>query len=223
MSRSITHNPSPNWGGARKGAGRKKKLDAYSKVIGLRVSDEMFEVYKAEGGPKCIRAFLEKKVQAAANRKTLPAGFNPVNPESFAVPVEEPERTITTPEYMTAQCGFPSPALDYEGEEISIYDMVVKHRDATILVRAMGDSMVDAGIYEDDILVVDRAVEPRPGDIVLALINGEFTIKTFRLDHGRPELHPENEAANYPVIKPTRDDDFNIEGVIVSSIRKYRK
>lgn len=223
MSRSITHNPSPNWGGARKGAGRKKKADAFSKVIGLRVSDEMYALYKKEGGPAYVRAFLEKQVQAAANRKPKPAGFDALKPEAFGLPVEEPERTIRTPTLMTAQCGFPSPALDYEGEEISIYDLVVKHRDATFLVRAMGDSMVDAGIFEDDILVVDRAVEPRPGDIVLALINGEFTIKTFRLVHGRPELHPENEEANYPVICPKPEDDFSIEGVIMSSIRKYRR
>ena len=101
--------------------------------------------------------------------------------------------------------------------------MLVKHEDATFLVRAAGDSMIDAGIFEGDILLVDRALEARPGDIVLAYLRGEFTIKRLAFDNGRPELHPENEAENYPVIRPEPEDDFNVEGVVVSSIRRFRK
>ena len=83
--------------------------------------------------------------------------------------------------------------------------------------------MMDAGIFEGDLLVVDRSLDAGPGDIVMAYLNGDFTIKRFRLVDGKPELHPENEAVAYPIIKVTPYDDFNIEGVVTTSIRKFKK
>ena len=224
MSRSITHNPNPNWGGARPGAGRPKEPDALTKRITIRVKPEVFEFCREKGGSSFVRDIVDRALAPmAANNKGVPLGFDPVNAANFARPLVEHDRTIESPELMSAQCGFPSPAYDYEGEEISIFDMLVKHEDATFLVRAAGDSMIDAGIFEGDILLVDRALEARPGDIVLAYLRGEFTIKRLAFDNGRPELHPENEAENYPVIRPEPEDDFNVEGVVVSSIRRFRK
>lgn len=154
---------------------------------------------------------------------SISLGIDALKVKTFAFPVVEPEKTIESPSLLSAQCGFPSPALDYSAEEISIYDLVVRNPDATILVRAAGDSMMDAGIFEGDLLVVDRSLDARPGDIVMAYLNGDFTIKRFRLVDGNPELHSENEAVAYPIIKVTPYDDFNIEGVVTTSIRKFKK
>ena len=98
----------------------------------------------------------------------------------------------------------------------------MKNRDATFVIEARGDSMIDAGIYEGDILIIDRSVEPRRGDIVLAFLHGEFTLKKLEFVDGKPELHPQNSSGNYPVIRPGEYDDFQIEGVLVGSGRRYR-
>lgn len=82
--------------------------------------------------------------------------------------------------------------------------------------------MVDAGIQEGDILMIDRSLEARSGDIVLAVVNGEFTVKRLVIENGVTELRPENAAAGYPAIRPQEFDDFQIEGVLVGSGRKYR-
>ena len=98
----------------------------------------------------------------------------------------------------------------------------MKNRDATFIIEARGDSMIDAGIYEGDILIIDRSVEPRRGDIVLAYLQGDFTLKKLEFVDGKPELHPQNSSGNYPVIHPGEYDDFSIEGVLVGSGRRYR-
>ena len=108
-------------------------------------------------------------------------------------------------------------------EELSLTDLLVRNKFATFFVRADGDSMVDAGIWDGDLLVVDRSVEPRSGDIVMAYLHGDFTIKTLRFEAGRPVLHPENAEADYPVIRPTEYDDFRVEGVVMWNLRRQRR
>ena len=83
--------------------------------------------------------------------------------------------------------------------------------------------MIDAGIYEGDILIIDRSVEPRRGDIVLAFLHGDFTLKRLRIRDGKIELCPENAAADYPVICPGEGDNFSIEGVLTGICRKFRR
>lgn len=123
---------------------------------------------------------------------------------------------------LTVQCGFPSPAADYAENDLSLNDYFVKNKDATFVIEARGDSMIDAGIYEGDILIIDRSIEPRRGDIVLAYLQGDFTLKKLEFVDGKPELHPQNSSGNYPIIHPGEYDDFQIEGVLVGSGRKYR-
>ena len=90
------------------------------------------------------------------------------------------------------------------------------------MARATGDSMIDAGIFEGDLLIFDRAREAGNGDIVLAYLQGDFTLKKLEFVDGKPELHPQNSSGNYPVIHPGEYDDFSIEGVLVGSGRRYR-
>ena len=118
-------------------------------------------------------------------------------------------------------CGFPSPAMDYQSDDISVTDLFAPRREATFIVQAVGDSMADAGICEGDWLFVDRSITPRDGQIVLAWVDGEFTVKRLRFADGKPELHPDNAAANYPILRPTVLEDFWIEGVVISGGRRY--
>lgn len=122
----------------------------------------------------------------------------------------------------SASCGFPSPAMDYQSDDISITELFAPRREATEIINAAGNSMLDAGICEGDWLFVDRSIEPRDGHIVLAWIDGEFLVKRLRIADGKPELHPENEREHYPVIRPSEYEHFTIEGVVVSSGRRYR-
>lgn len=115
--------------------------------------------------------------------------------------------------------GFPSPAADYEETAINLAELLIEHEAATYIMRASGDSMREAGIFDKDLLVVDRAVKPENGSIVAASLNGEFTLKRLRLAKGRVFL----EAANpdYPSIEITEDAEFVIFGVVRHAIHSF--
>jgi DNA polymerase V len=80
------------------------------------------------------------------------------------------------------QAGFPSPAEGFLSDPMNVHDLVVKNPAATFFVRVMGDSMQDAGIFSEDILVVDRSLDPREGKIVVAVVDGEFTVKKIHYE-----------------------------------------
>lgn len=115
--------------------------------------------------------------------------------------------------------GFPSPAEDYEDRPLDFNELLVENPAATFAVKAQGDSMIGAGIHNGDICVVDRSRKPVDGSIIVALVNGEFTMKRLRMKAGRVWLHPENEA--YPDIPITEGTEFEIWGVIGKSIRMH--
>ncbi len=114
--------------------------------------------------------------------------------------------------------GFPSPAEDYTDKTLDLNELVVEHPAATFFVRAAGDSMRDAGVSSGDLLVVDRAVEPSPGRIVVAMTGGEFTVKRLAERGGRLWLMPANPA--YAPVDVTEDESFEVWGVVVYAIRK---
>ena len=176
----------------------------------VRVTKKLADTCKSLGGANFMRPLLEAATQRAMALKKL----------APARPGEESEGIKFID--LTVQCGFPSPAADYAENDLSLNDYFVKNRDATFIIEARGDSMIDAGIYEGDILIIDRSVEPRRGDIVLAYLQGDFTLKKLKFVDGKPELHPQNSSGNYPVIHPGEYDDFSIEGVLVGSGRRYR-
>jgi DNA polymerase V len=112
--------------------------------------------------------------------------------------------------------GFPSPAADYEEGRLDLNRHLVKNPAATFFVRAVGDSMVGAGIHTGDLLVVDRSVEPRDRSIVIAAIDGELTVKRLRVRRGRIALEPEN--SDYPVQEISEEAEFEVWGVVTSVI-----
>lgn len=105
----------------------------------------------------------------------------------FAIPQSTPDE-LTLPLFLSpAACGFPSPAQDYVEQTIDLNQLCIEHPAATFYVRANGDSMLQAGIHSGDLLVVDRAVTATQGAIVLACLDGEFTVKYLQT-HPRPAL-----------------------------------
>ncbi|WP_294284308.1 translesion error-prone DNA polymerase V autoproteolytic subunit [uncultured Sphingomonas sp.] len=115
--------------------------------------------------------------------------------------------------------GFPSPAQDDMEEPIDLASWLIDHPAASYVMRVAGHSMVDAGISDGDLVVVSRAVEARPGDIVVALVDGDRTMKRLRRSGGRLWLVPEAEGySRIPVTETTE-----IWGVVVALARRYRR
>jgi DNA polymerase V len=123
----------------------------------------------------------------------------------------------------SVRAGFPSPAQDYMGEEIDLNKLIVRHREATFYVRVSGDSMTDAGILDGDLAVVDKELEAGDGDFVIAYVDGEFTIKQFRMDKSGTFgwLQPWND--HYPAIRVDASNDFMIWGVVTYVIHPSKK
>lgn len=118
-----------------------------------------------------------------------------------------------------AAAGFPSPADDYLDRPLDFNELLVTNPAATFAVRIAGDSMIDAGICPGDIGIVDRSKTPFPGCIVLALVNGEFTVKRYRLRGGRIVLQAENKAFREIVIE--EDVTFEVWGVLTGLARRF--
>ena len=121
------------------------------------------------------------------------------------------------------KAGFPSPAGDYLHESLDFNRDLIKHPEATFYGRVDGDSMTEAGICDGDIAVIDRSLEPQNGNVVVAYIDNEFTIKYLDLTHkkdGYIELRPANKK--YKPIRIDESDTFEVWGVVVWTIKCWR-
>jgi len=118
----------------------------------------------------------------------------------------------------SVQAGQPTPVSDAIPETLTIDEHLIPNPSKTVLITVKGDSMIDAGIHADDVVVVEKRASAKPGDIVVAIMDNEFTLKRFDRERGRVVLRPENKA--YAVIRPK--DNAEIFGVVVGSFRKYR-
>ena len=127
-------------------------------------------------------------------------------------------------EHAAVVAGFPSPADDYKHERLDFNRDFIRHPEATFFGDVMGDSMKDAGIFDGDRVIIDRAVQPHNGSIVVAFWNGEFTMKYLDLTHkseGYIELRPANDK--YPVFRVEAGDNFEVWGVVVHLIRTFER
>ena len=117
------------------------------------------------------------------------------------------------------QCGFPSPAADYVEQRIDLNQLLIQHPSATYFVKASGDSMIDGGISDGDLLFVDSAITASHGDIVIAAVDGEFTVKKLQL---RPtvQLIPMNSA--YSPITISSEDTLDVFGVVIHVVKAMR-
>lgn len=118
----------------------------------------------------------------------------------------------------SVQAGVPTPAVESAPNTLTIDEYLVANPSNTILINVKGDSMIDAGIHSGDVVVVEKRPAANVGDIVVAILDNEFTLKRLDREKGRVVLRPENKA--YPVIRPKGDAE--IFGVVVALFRKYR-
>lgn len=126
--------------------------------------------------------------------------------------------TATVPLMLSqVPAGFPSPAEDYLDKPLDFNELLVAHPAATFAVRVTGDSMTGAGIFNGDIAVVDRALTAKDGSLILAILDGAFTLKRYRDRQGRRWLESANPA--YPDIPLTEDSAFEVWGVVARAIR----
>ena len=119
----------------------------------------------------------------------------------------------------SVHAGFPSPADDLGAKRIDLAARLIKHPQATFLMRARGDSMKDVGIFDGDVLLVDRAVTPRSGHVVVAVVDGEFVCKTLSIRAGRVKLRAANPG--YPDIVPVDSQTVEVWGVVTASIKQF--
>ncbi len=119
----------------------------------------------------------------------------------------------------SVSAGFPSPADDYTEENIDLNEYLISNPFSTFFLRVKGDSMINAGIKDKDLIIVDKSLTARPGNIIIAMIDGEFTIK--RLSIKNNELYLKAENLNYPDFRFQNHIDVQIWGVVIYSIHSY--
>lgn len=188
-----------NHGGARKGAGRKKNSGNFkeqTKVIRVPISlvdsiTPSIEVYKSQvkSGIEVLR----------------------VN--------EDPIKQLIPIFTSRVQAGFPSPADDHLEDTLDLNTHLIHHKEATFFVKAQGESMLGAGIHQGDILIVDKSLSPKSGKIVIAVVDGEFTVKRLHKYKGNITLKAEN--SEFEDIKIKGTDELIIWGVVTSVIHQY--
>ena len=114
--------------------------------------------------------------------------------------------------------GFPSPAEDFKQERLSLDNELIKNKEATFFARVSGQSMIDAGLSDNDLLVIDRSLSPAHNKIAICFLDGEFTVKRLKVEKEVVWLQPENK--NYQPIKITEENDFVIWGIVTNVIKK---
>jgi len=139
-----------------------------------------------------------------------------------------PSLTFFTPENFSTlgavyfdtgiSAGFPSPAEDFKQERLSLDNELIKNKEATFFARVSGQSMIDAGLSDNDLLVIDRSLSPAHNKIAVCFLDGEFTVKRLKVEKEEVWLQPENK--NYQPIKITEENDFVIWGIVTNVIKK---
>ena len=189
----------PSHGGARAGAGRKKNSSGFkeqTKVLRIPLS-------------------LVDSVKSTLNvyKSQLNSGV------SVSLPSDNAEEVFTPIFTSRVQAGFPSPADDHLEDSLDLNTHLIQHKESTFFVKAQGESMLDAGIHQGDILVVDKSLTPKSGKIVIAVVDGEFTVKRLHKYKGIITLRAEN--PEFKDIKIEGATELIIWGVVTSVIHQY--
>jgi DNA polymerase V len=197
-----------NRGGKRENAGRPRGQGKFGELtVAIRIPQSQVTV---------IKEYLE----TYQHRK---CGMESANIGELFVP-EISDQPTELPLFSTkVAAGFPSPADDYVEKRLDISDFMIDHKDATFFVTIQGQSMIDVGLLPDDKVVVDRSKIPGIGDIVLAVVDREFTIKIFDRDSkGKIRLLPANSTGAYSPIEIKTGMQFEIFGVVIGSFRRFK-
>lgn len=183
-------------GGRREGAGRKRKCGEATVVKRIPIS-------------------LVSTVDDLVATSKLPQGrLIPINRTTLKVPYALEK----------IPAGFPSPAEPYIADYLDFNEYLISNPSSTFAARSGGYSMLDAGISKDDIMIIDRSKLPKHGDIVMADVGNEFTIKRlYKVPGRKPELHSENSTGEYPDFIPDDEDTWSIVGVVTFVIKDVRQ
>lgn len=137
-----------------------------------------------------------------------------------ATPVQLSSAPLLARLFVARVCaGFPSPAEDLGAQRIDLTQVLITHPQATFMLRAQGHSMVEAGIFDNDILVVNRAIVPRHRHIVVAVVDGDFTVKRLYQLNGRIRLQAANPT--FADIVPRDGQLLEVWGVVTASIKQF--
>lgn len=189
-------------GGKRPGAGRKAGSSPYG------------ERTKVMRIPHSVASVVEGVLAAQkAQRVEQRAQHDILRPALDSTPVHVPLFSHKV------AAGFPSPADDYVQRTLSLDEHLIQHKVSTFFMRAKGDSMVGAGIFDGDLLVVDKSLTPTSGDIVIAIVDGDFTVKRFTKRGGTITLRPEN--PRYKEIEFKEGQQLEVWGVVTSAVKKF--
>jgi len=120
----------------------------------------------------------------------------------------------------TVCAGFPSPADDYIEDNLDLNKFLIKQKDSTFFMKVEGDSMKDLGIFSDNILIIDRSIKNFDHKVVVVVLNGEFTVRTFMKKDGRVFLVPGNRK--YKVVEIVEGMDFEVWGVVTTVLNKFK-
>ena len=162
-----------------------------------------------------LLGFKSKSPVAALIARLKLLGFLESTPEKRLKPGK---RFFERPIFDSVRAGAPSPAGDSRYDTLTIDEYLVSHPSSTVLVTVKGDSMIDAGIMPGDTVVVEKRGHANVGDMVIAIVDDEFTLKTPGKEKGIFVLIPANPA--YPIIRP--QGDLEIFGIVVGQFRKYQ-
>lgn len=132
--------------------------------------------------------------------------------------VPKPSGTLLPLFTSTVAAGFPSPAEDHIEASLSLDELCIRHPASTFFLRVSGDSMTGLGIFDGDVLVVDRSLTPQPGMVVVAIVSGSFTCKRLDLEGGLPVLRAANPS--YPDIRLGEGEELEVFGVVSHCIHK---
>ncbi len=116
--------------------------------------------------------------------------------------------------------GFTSPAQDYQADAISLNELLIKHPSTTFFAKVDGECLSGSGINNGDIVLVDKSLQPRDGDIAVCFLDGEFTMKRLKVEKDIIWLLPDNEK--FKPIKVTSDNELIIWGIVISAVKRFR-
>lgn len=193
---------SASHGGKRSGAGRKPKFGEPTALVRV-----------PESAKPIVVDFLAGLAQRRQEPK-WPAHLKPVqlaeNPTSFKVPMFG----------HTIRAGFPSPADDYVADTLDLNDYLMPRKEASFLLKAKGDSMIGVSIHDGDILVVDRSISASNGCVVIATVDGQFTVKTLEKKRGKIRLLPAN--PDFEPIEFKDEQELQIWGVVTNVVHSLK-
>lgn len=192
-------------GGKRLGAGRKKGSSTQEPTVVMRI-------------PESQQQLVRDYIQAYKNQQSIVA----LNDNLISYPSTKLQNHNYPLFSSKVAAGFPSPADEHMEKRLDPNEFLIDNQDATFFVTIEGQSMIDVGLMPGDKAIVDRSKKPVKNHIVLAVVNGEFTIKRLGIDaNGRPLLLPENSSGNYRPIVINEGMQFEIWGVVTGAFRRF--